>query len=307
MVTYYFRTVKDSQLQVLSEVRTGVWVHAVAPTQAEIEELIVNFGLDEDIIEDAQDFFEVPRCESSQGRTYFFTRYPYNEKTEDSDTAPLLIVMGESFVLTVALRDVPMFKKIIDGTMPVITTQKSKLFIQLMTQIIASYDSELIKLRRSVHKDRERLQKIGMKGVERLVQFENKLNSIVEALMPTTLWLSQITKGSYIQLYTEDVEDMQDLLIDSNQAVDSARSILKNLQNMRGGLEAIMSSRLNNSLSILTVLTILLTVPLVIASLYGMNVDLPYQDTSGTFFAIVGINIVILIGLILVFKKKQWF
>lgn len=307
MVTYYFRTIKDTELKTVTEPRTGVWVHAVAPTQAEMENLLTQFSLDEDILEDARDFFEVPRFERANGATYFFTRYPYNEQTEDSDTAPLLIVMGESYVLTIALREVPMFQKILKGTLPVVTTQKSKLFIQLMTQIIASYDSELIALRRAVHKDHERLLKIGMKGVERLVHFENKLNGIVEALMPTTQWLSHITKGNYMQLYTDDIEDMQDLLIDANQVVDSARSILKTLQNMRGGLEAIMTSRLNNSLSILTVLTILLTVPLVVASLYGMNVDLPFQDAKGTFFAIICINIAILAGLVLLFKKKQWF
>jgi magnesium transporter len=307
MITYYFRTVKDLELKILPDIRTGVWVHAVKPTAEEIQTLITQFSLDEDIIEDAQDFFEVPRFERSMGATYFFTRYPYKEETEDSDTAPLLIVMGESFVLTLALRPVPVFEKIITGTLPVVTTQKSKLFIQLMTQIITSYDTELVRLRKAVHKDRGRLREIGMRGVERLVQFENKLNGIVEALMPTTQWLQLVAKGNYLQLYSDDIDHMGDLVIDANQVVDSARSILKTLQNMRGGLEAIMTSRLNNSLSILTVLTILLTVPLVIASLYGMNVDLPFQDNPWTFAGIIGVNSILLFVLVTIFKKKQWF
>lgn len=307
MITYYFRTIKDTELKVIPAVRTGVWVHVVAPTESEVASLLEQFSLDEDIIEDAQDFFEVPRFERSGGATYFFTRYPFKEEKEDSDTSPLLIVMGESFVLTLALRAVPVFEKIIKGAVPVVTTQKSRLFIQFMTQIIISYDSELIRLRRAVYKDRGRLREIGVRGIERLVQYENKLNGIVEALMPTTQWLPVVAKGNYIQLYSDDVDDMEDLVIDANQVVDSARSILKTLQNMRGGLEAIMTSRLNNSLSILTVLTILLTVPLVIASLYGMNVPLPFQDRSWMFGGIIGINLVSLAGLIFLFKKKQWF
>lgn len=307
MITYYFRTIKDTELKILPVARTGVWVNIVAPTRDEVADLVAQFELDEDILEDAQDFFEVPRFERVGGVTYFFTRYPYKEQKEDSDTAPLLIVMGESFVLTVALREVPMFSKVIDGILPVVTTQKSKLFIQLMTQVINSYDSELMALRKAVQKDRGRLREIGMRGIERLVQHENKLNSMVEALMPTTLWLQQVAKGNYMQLYTDDVEDMEDLVIDANQVVDSARSILKNIQNMRGGLEAIMTSRLNNSLSILTVLTILLTIPLVIASLYGMNVQLPFQNEPLVFGGIIGLNLFILLGLVLLFKKKQWF
>ncbi len=307
MITYYFRTIKDNELKVMSEARTGVWIHVTKPTPADIEILRTQFGIDEDILEDAQDFFEVPRVERVGTTTYFFTRYPYRDEANDADTAPLMMVVGETFLLTLAPRSVPMLEAVISGKVPIVTTQKSKLFIQLMTLIIKAFDVELIRLRKAVHKDRGRLREIGMKGVERLVAFENRLNGIVEALLPTSQWLQMVAKGSYLQLYSDDLEDMQDLVIDSNQVVDSSRSILKTLQNMRGGLEAILSSRLNNSLSILTVLTILLTVPLVIASLYGMNVDLPLQENTMAFALIIVFNIVAVGLLTLLFKKKQWF
>jgi magnesium transporter len=307
MITYYFRSVKDVELKTLTEPRSGVWVHVTDPTKADIKLLEEQFGLDEDVLEDAQDFFEVPRVERVGSHTYFFTRYPYHDDVEDTDTAPLMIVVGETFVLTFAQRPVPQFERIISGKLPIVTTQKSKLFIQFMTAIIRSFDVELVRLRRAVHKDRGRLREIGMRGVERLVQFENRLNGIVEALMPSTQWLQLVSKGNYLQLYSDDVEDMQDLVIDANQVVDSARSILKTLQNMRGGLEAILSSRLNNSLSILTVLTILLTVPLVIASVYGMNVALPFQKESWAFYLILGINVAALVVLAIIFRKKRWF
>jgi len=68
-----------------------------------------------------------------------------------------------------------------------------------------------------------------------------------------------------------------------------------------------MSSRLNNSLRVLTVLTILLMVPQVIFSLYGMNVDLPLQDSPWAFSFILGANLLILAVLVVVFRKKNWF
>jgi magnesium transporter len=307
MITYYFRTVKDEALKTVDTIRTGVWVHAVAPTADEIAQLIKDFSLDEDIIEDAQDFYEVPRLERSEGANYFFTRYPYNEQKEDSETAPLLIVMGESFVLTVSLHEVPAFQKILDGKVAVVTTQKAKLFIQMMDVITASYDLELVRLRKTVQKDRARLRKIGPKEIERLVKYENKLNNMVDSLVPTNVWLQQVPKGNYMQLYADDIEMMEDLVIDNSQVVNSARSILKTIQNIRGGVEAIMTSRLNNSLSILTVLTILLTVPLVIASFYGMNIDLPFQDSQFTFAGIIAANFGILALLGYIFHKKNWF
>ena len=130
---------------------------------------------------------------------------------------------------------------------------------------------------------------------------------MIDALIPTNSALQHITNGGYMQLFKEDVEEMEDLVIANGQVVNSARSVLKTIQNIRSSIEAIMTSKLNNSLSILTVLTILLTVPLVIASLYGMNVPLPFQNTPYTFYGIVTINLLLLVGLVFVFKKKDWF
>jgi len=189
----------------------------------------------------------------------------------------------------------------------VVTTQKAKFFILMVEALTQAYDSELIKLRKAVQKERVRLTKIGMKGIERLVQYESRLNSMVDALVPTNAWLQQVPKGNYMQLFADDIDDMEDIIIANNQVVNQARSILKTIQNMRGGIEAIMTSRLNNSLSILTVLTILLTVPLVIASFYGMNITLPLQQSPFAFFYILAANGVILAILIWFFQKKGWF
>lgn len=307
MVTYYFRTIKDETFKEVESVRTGIWVHAVAPTNDEIAKLIKDFLLDEDIIEDAQDFFEVPRLERSEGAAYFFTRYPFTDQKEGTDTAPLLIVMGESFVLTLALREVPPFKRLLDGSETVVTTQKAKLFIKIMDAITHAYDTESMRLRKAVQKDRVRIRKIGPREIERLVGYETKLNTMVDALTPTNTWLQQVPKGNYMQLFSEDIEMMEDLVIANNQVVDSARSILKTIQNIRSSIEAIMTSRLNNSLRILTIVTILLTVPMVIASLFGMNVSLPFQHNPYAFLGILGGSIVIVGLAFAVFKKNDWF
>jgi magnesium transporter len=307
MITYYFRTVKDDSLKEVTEARSGVWAHTVTPSSEDLQTLVKTFSLDEDIIEDATDFYEVPRMEKSGGATYFFTRYPLNDREQDNTTAPILIIIGESFVVTITAREIPLFKKLLSGEVIVYTTQKAKFFITLMDMITQSFDKELLRLRKAVHKDRVRLQKIGTKEIERLVNHETVLNSMIDALIPTNAWLQQVTSGQYMQLYKEDVETMQDLVIANGQVVDSARSVLKTIQNIRSAIEAIMTSRLNNSLSILTVLTILLTVPLVIASLYGMNVDLPFQEGKYTFYFILLFNIGILALLVVVFKKKDWF
>jgi magnesium transporter len=307
MITYLFRSIKDVDLKTLATPRNGVWVHVVAPTKEDIKILVEQFHLDEDMLEDAQDYFEVPRLERLMGLTYFFTRYPYRDDRQGSDTAPLLIVVGDSFVLTLGLREISPFQPLLEGTIPVVTTQKTKLFIQLMTALTTSFGIELVRLRKAVHKDRVKIRQIGTKEIERLVQYESRLNDIVGTLIPTNAWLQQVTKNNSMQFFSEDVEEMQDLIIDNSQVVDSAKSVLKTIQNIRSGFEAIMSARLNNALRILTVLTILLTVPLVVASLYGMNVTLPLQENNLAFIFIIVFNILAISLLVSFFKKKQWF
>lgn len=294
-------------MKTMERTRTGVWTHVVDPAPDELDQLVQTSGLDAGILEDATDFYEVPRLERSGGATYLFTRYPSDQVRDDVNTAPLLIILTESSVITIAQFDVLQFEPLLTGDVPIYTTQKSKLFLQLMDVLTESFDHELLKLRKRVYKDRVRLQSIGTKEIERLVSYETKLNSMVDALVPTNRALQQVLTGSYIQLYADDREIVEDVMIANEQVVNSARSVLKTIQNIRGAIEAIMSSRLNNALRILTVITILLTVPLVIASLYGMNVPLPLQDSPYIFGFIVLLNLTLMGLLMVVFRKNQWF
>lgn len=306
MITHYFKTVKDTDLKQIEAIRTGVWTHVVAPNDEEVAHIVEQYALDAAVVEDARDFFEVPRMERASGVTYFFTRYPFDEKDEDSGTAPLLIIMGESFVLTFTLREVPQFKPFFDGTVNVVTTQKAKFFIQIMHSITSSYEHDLVRFRKSVQRDRARLRRIGSREIERLVNFENDLNDIITALVPTNSSLQQITSGNYMQLYNEDVELMQDLVIANSQLVDSARSVLKTIQNIRTAAESILTHKLNTTIRTLTVLTILLTIPMIIASLYGMNVQLPMSDHPFAFWIVLG-SIVLTVGVVaLLFKHHKW-
>jgi magnesium transporter len=283
-----------------------VWIHAVSPSEEELQGLFAELSLDEALIEDALDFYEVPRFERSSGATFFFTRYPFAENQEDTDTAPLLVVLGESFVLTVVQREIPQLKPLIDGTTIVHTTQKTKLFIQIMQEIVDAFERDLVRLRRSVHKDRAKLRRIGNREIERFVTVEHKLNDMIAAVLPTNTALHQITKARVITLHPNDVELMEDLMIDNTQLVDSARSVLKTIQNVRSAAEAILTNTLNNRIKTLTVLTILLTIPTIISSLYGMNVPLPGMDQPWAFVAVLG-SIVVLVGLALaVFKRNDW-
>lgn len=306
MITHYFRTLKDSELKTLEATRTGVWTHVVSPSDEELALVGEMYGLDGAILEDARDFFEVPRMEKDGSTSYFFLRYPFDDKDEDIDTAPLLVAVGESFVLTIALREVPQFKPFFSGSMPIVTTQKAKTFIQIIDVITKSYEVELVRLRRAVHRNKSKLQNIGSREIARLVNYEHELNDMISAVVPTHAWLQQLTKGNTLRLYSNDVELMEDLMIANSQLIDSARSVLKTIQNIRQASESIMASNLNYTIRTLTIVTILLTIPTLISSLYGMNVPLPFADKAWAFAVVLGLIGFGLLVAVAWFRRNRW-
>lgn len=306
MITRYFRTLKDSELKVVEATRSGIWVHVVDPSEVELDDLATELGLEREILDDARDFFEVPRLERSGNATYFFTRYLSDDTDEDTDTAPLLIVMGETFVLTIALHPVPQFERFMTGREVVHTTQKTKLFIQIMQAVTHSFERQLITLRRLVHRDRAKLRKIGNREIVRFVSYENRLNDMVAAVMPTNTALQQVMNGHFMPVYEDDRELMDDLRIDNTQVVESARSLLKTIQNVRNAAEAILANTLNNRIKTLTVLTILLTIPTIVFSFFGMNVMLPLAHTDWAVMLVLIITGAIVLGAVVWFKKNEW-
>jgi magnesium transporter len=129
---------------------------------------------------------------------------------------------------------------------------------------------------------------------------------MVAAVMPTNVSLQQIVGGNYIKIFPDDKELIDDLRIDNMQVVDSARSLLKTIQNVRNASEAILANNLNNRIKTLTVLTILLTIPTVISSLYGMNVSLPFADSAYAFELVVGVVILAVSSMVWYFRKNDW-
>lgn len=306
MITHYYKKSEDSDLQNLSSVCAGVWTHVVAPTEAEFEALVKLYGLDETILKDIEDFFEVPRFEKEGSAAYFFTRYPYDVKDIDIDTAPILVILGESFLITVAAQEIPFLKPFINGNRSFSTTQKTTLFLEFLSELMVTYEQKLTHTRRMVYRDMGRVRSIRGKDIQRLVFLEQELNETISALDPTHTWLQHLTKGNYIQMFSEDRELLEDLLIANIQLIDSAKSILKTIQNIRGASEAILTQNLNSTIRMLTAFTIVLTIPTLISSLFGMNVNVPLQNSPFGFWFIL-VFIVAVVGLTMYFfTRNRW-
>jgi len=305
MITHYFRSVKEGSLQQVKGVRPGTWVHVENPSNEEIDELSKLCGLSRDLLQDAVDFYEVPRFESEKGIAYFFTRFPH-EKDSEMGTAPIMFTVTPTAVVSVARERPACLDQYINGKMPLYTTQRTKLFLLLVQAIHTSYRKTLIAIRRDVQKSRVNIRKIRTNDIVRLVSLESTLNDFISALTPTYTALKTVLSGTYLQLYDDDRDIVEDIQLEDQQLVETAKASLKTIQNIRSAYMAIVTNNLNAVMKVLTSITIILTIPTVIGSLYGMNILLPYANAPHAFY---GITLLILgtMGLAAwLFAKRDW-
>lgn len=211
MLMHFFKTKDDTMLKTLDEQRTGAWTHAVAPTKEECVELVETFGLEKTILEDIKDFFEVPRFEQEGSVSYFFIRYPYDVKDLDIDTAPLLIVLGETFLLTIAEQEVPFLDALTTGKRVPPTTHKTGLFLTMLSALMTAYGRTLTRTRKLVYHDMGRVRSMRGRDLQRLVFFEQELNEMISALVPTNAWIQHLMKGNYIQMFSATVSSLKTL------------------------------------------------------------------------------------------------
>lgn len=306
MIRHYYRSDPDTELQTVKTSKKGVWTHVVEPTAEELQTLVALYGFDDVITEDISDVFEVPRFEQDGLFSYFFTRYPYDVKDVDIDTAPILFILGDTFLITITNQEVPFLDPFTTGKRTFSTVQKTTLFLEILSELMVTYEKKLTRTRKVVYKDMGRIRDIRTRDIQRLVFLEQELNETMSALMPTKEWLQQLTKSTYIAPFTEDKELLEYLLIDTTQLIDSAKSILKTIQNIRSASESILTQNLNTTIRRLTAFTIVLTIPTLIFSLFGMNIHLPFQENPLGILYVLGIVLVFVSCTVYFFKHNHW-
>jgi magnesium transporter len=310
MITIFHKSIKEKKVKRLTSFKTGSWVYVEKPTDEELERIATDFNLDMSIITDAIDPYEVPRVEEENDIVYIFTRVPYLKDIEHSSvqtlTIPLLIIIGENFVITISKKELPNLDRLTNRKPDLYTTQKTKLLLHILWAITDSYNQFLINLNKQMRRVGVDLEKIRNKDIVQFVLFERMLNDFLAALIPTNTLLKNILYGKFLTLYKNDKDLIEDLFLNNEQLIELCRSNLKNIVNIRESYSTIMTNNLNRVIKLLTTLTILLTVPTIISSVYGMNIQLPFADSPHAFTYIVALTVVISSSLLLFFSKKDW-
>lgn len=284
--------------------RKDSWIRCEKPNEGEISELI-SLGLDADIISDALDPHEVPRVELEDGWTYFITRLPDTDNDFNDFTTPVLFAINKQYIATISRDPLGrLWQPFIDATL-VSTAQRTTLFMLMMEALIRQYQTRVSRINRQMRAAADDVRSLGAKDIATLTEYERKLNDYLDALMPTNTAIEKLLGGRLLTLREDDRDLVEDLSIDLEQIISRCKSLLRTITNTRDSYRAVIDTRLNETVRILTVITLALTIPTMTAGLFGMNVDIPGEDWPYTFWVIIGISVFAAASLSYYFIKRR--
>jgi len=307
MIKYFYKSLRGDKVVELDTLKRGTWIHAESPTKAEVEELAKRLNVEPGYLEDALDEDEQPRFEREGDQGYVFVRYAFRTAEGDMDTAPLLIMFDSEVVLTVTPHHLPAVDQLLSGKVQFATTQRTKLILLILSRISQQYDTSIAQTSRKIKSIRSRLRDQGITNQDFIdfATIEDELSEFLSSLQPTNASLRRLLAGRQLQMFEEDQDIVEDLLLNNEQSIEAIRSNLRSIGSIREAYSAISANNLNRILTILTIVTVVMSVPGLAMGLYGLNIPLPFQHTQWIFYAIVGINLVIMGSVLYVVRKKR--
>lgn len=305
MISYLRSTHYRPVMKVRQELQPGSWLRCEKPTDQELQQLI-DMQVDADILHDSLDPHEVPRVESEGDWTYFITRLPDTDDNFNDFTTPILFALGREYVVTVSRDSLGrLWQPFIEKT-EAPTTQQTKIFMMMLDAIIRQYATRVASINRQMRAATSDVRNLRPKEIAVFVEYERKLNDYLDALIPTNTSVEKILSGKLLTLYEDDRDLVEDLSIDLEQLISRCKSLLRTITNVRDSYRAVMDTRLNETMRILTVITLALTIPTMLAGLFGMNVKLPVNPESPVvFWFIVALSVTAAGTLSLYFMRKR--
>jgi magnesium transporter len=292
----YYKTV-DGQLSVQNCASAGTWIHLNNPTKQEISEICSHTGALSDLLSAALDEEEASRIEREDEQTLILVDIPVIEPEGTSfvyNTLPLGIVLLEDTVITVCLEDTTIIDDFMESRVKSFDTCKKTRFIfQLLyrtstkfLQYLRQIDKASTQVENALHKSLKNRELIQMLKLEKsLVYFSTSLKS-------NEVVLEKMLKTSFIKRYPEDEDILEDVIIENKQAMEMAAIYRDILSGTMDAFASVISNNLNIVMKFLTSVTIILAVPTLIASLWGMNVPVPFENSPYGFPALVGFSLV---------------
>jgi magnesium transporter len=307
MLDIYYKNAKDKNFKKTKSLRDGAWINIDNAQKEDLEKIVKLTDLDYADLQDALDPYELPRIERHEGSVIIFMRNPRDKsKNEFLYTQPLTIIITNKYFITISITKNKIIEPILEKGINFATTQRPRLLIYILLKIAQKFTREIKATKNNVLSQKKHIKHIESSDIVNLIENEEILNQYTSSLSPMKSVFKTIAKGKYIYLFEYDEDSLQDMIISINQSVDLCDVSIKSIQSLRDSYQIIFTNRLNKVIKFLTAFTIIMTIPTIIASVYGMNVKLPLANNPLAFILILIISFVIAFLFYILFTKKKW-
>jgi magnesium transporter len=306
-------TAKGGVLEEISVMEPNAWIHLADPTRDEIQKVAETLLIEPDFLHAALDEEETVRIDTEMDQTLILVDIPVVEPEGTSfmySTIPLGIIMTENNIVTVCLEETSIIEDFWNNRVRGFDTQKKARFVlQLLyknaskfLQYLRQIDKLSTQIENSLHKSMKNRELIQMLRLEKsLVYFSTSVKS-------NEIVLEKMLKNNVIKRYPDDVDLLEDVIVENKQAIEMCTIYRDILSGTMDAFASVISNNLNIVMKFLTSITIVLAIPTMIASFFGMNVKgLPFDDINWGFWAVVAFAAVISgISITILWRKKMF-
>ena len=228
------------------------------------------------------------------------------------DTIPLSIFVAGKSVITVCSEETPVLQPFSQGRIRDFnTTMRSRFVMQILYRNASLYLQYL----RNIERQSDMVEKKMYKSTQNselfeLLKLEKSLVYFTTALRSNEVVMEKLFKSERFKKYPEDAELLEDVIIENKQAIEMAGIYSGILTSMTDAFASVISNNLNNVMKTLAIITIVLSIPTMIFSAYGMNVataGMPFADSPFGFIMIVVASLIISLLVTIVFIKLKMF
>ncbi len=311
-----YLTKEAEEIKELPSTQNARWM-CILPdfTGADLIEWSHQFGIPGNYLIDALDVEKRPQYEAREGMTYLIIRTPILVQVEDAEdelyrTAPIGIIIKGNCIITICAYESPVLQYFIRNEVPNFDPSDIPLFVlQLFEQNVLYYLECLKQLdtRRNV------LEEILFDSshtteLKRLLGIDKSLIFFVNSLSANDMLKKKIWKSDILQIRQDKGKSalFEEIRMDNAQALETANMYTNILNGIMDTYGTIISTNLNVTIGRLTVITVVLMVPTLIASFYGMNVSLPFEKNPYAFYGIITIAVSLIFILVWYFRNRRF-
>lgn len=294
-------TIEAHKTMAVDTPAAGTWVNVLPPLkQEEFSELSIALDIPLDFLTDSLDIDERSRYETEDDTKLIVIKTPtennsFNESDAFYITIPICIILTTNQIVTVNSFENEAIKKFLNSFQNRKPDKINMMVLKIFEKITNNFQDHLKEINHRRNTLEQRLY-VSNRNEElyQLMRIQKSLVYFVTALRSNELLMMKLARTNFLVLNDDEKDFLGDMIIETSQALETANTYTNILSSTMDAYASIISNNQNLVLKRLSTLTIFLSIPILIASIYGMNVPLPFQESTHAFWIPSLISLIIL-------------